>query len=130
VGLSFVAFSRDLAHAGSAYAYVRQAFGRRWGFMAGWVMLLAYLAFTGATSALVGNFVDAAVRDMGLHLPRQGQFAGVITIVIALYCVIHAMRLAARPILLPEALVMLAITILTLLSLTDVAGATSPAAAA
>ena len=37
VGLSFVSFSRDLAHAGSAYAYVRAAFGRRWGFMAGWV---------------------------------------------------------------------------------------------
>lgn len=129
VGLSFVAFSRDLAHAGSAYAYVRQAFGRRWGFMAGWVMLLAYLAFTGATSALVGNFVDAAVQDMGLHLPRQGQFAGVITMLIAIYCVTHDMRLAARLMLLLEALSMLAITILSIVILTQVAGTTGLSAA-
>ena len=129
VGLSFVAFSRDLAHAGSAYAYVRQAFGRRWGFMAGWVMLLAYLAFTGATSALVGNFVDAAVRDMGLHLPRQGQFAGVITMLIAIYCVTHDMRLAARLMLLLEALSMLAITILSVVILTQVSRTTGLSAA-
>ena len=63
VGLSFVAFSRKIAHAGSAYAYVRHAFGPRCGFIAGWLMLLSYLAFAGATCALVGNFLDAVVRS-------------------------------------------------------------------
>jgi len=83
VGLSFVSFSRDLAHAGSAYAYVRAAFGRRWGFMAGWVMFLGYLAFIGATCALVGNFVDAAVEDCGLHLPHQGLVGSAAALVLA-----------------------------------------------
>ena len=47
VGLSFVAFSGRIAHAGSAYAYVSHTFGRRWGFIAGWTLLLTYLTFTG-----------------------------------------------------------------------------------
>jgi amino acid transporter len=95
--------------------------------MAGWVMLLAYLAFTGATSALVGNFVDAAVRDMGLHLPRQGQFAGVLTLLIAIYCVIHDMRFAARLMLLLEGLSMLAITVLSIVILTKAGAGLSAA---
>ena len=36
VALAFVRFSRRVAHAGSAYAYIGQTFGWRWGFVAGW----------------------------------------------------------------------------------------------
>ena len=35
VGLSFVAFARRVAHAGSAYAYIAREFGPRAGFVAG-----------------------------------------------------------------------------------------------
>jgi amino acid transporter len=36
VGLSFVAYSRRIAHAGSVYAYVGHTFGQHCGFIAGW----------------------------------------------------------------------------------------------
>ena len=68
VALSFVAFSRRLPHAGSAYAYVAHAFGSRWGVLAGWTMLLTYLGFTSAMSALVADFVIAALAEIGVHL--------------------------------------------------------------
>jgi amino acid transporter len=124
VGLSFVSFSRDLAHAGSAYAYVRAAFGRRWGFMAGWVMLLGYLAFIGATCALVGNFVDAAVEDCGLHLPHQGLVGSAAALVLAIYCVCRDIRLAARLMLLLEGLSIAAILVLSVVILVKISGTT------
>jgi len=124
VGLSFVSFSRDLAHARSAYAYVRAAFGRRWGFMAGWVMLLGYLAFIGATCALVGNFVDAAVEDCGLHLPHQGLVGSAAALVLAIYCVCRDIRLAARLMLILEGLSITAILVLSVVILVKISGTT------
>ena len=71
VGLSFVGFSRRIAHAGSAYAYVSQTFGRRCGFIAVWTLLLTYLAYAGRVIALVGSFLQAAAQNFGLNLsPR------------------------------------------------------------
>ena len=51
VALAFVKFSRRVAHAGSAYAYIGLAFGRRWGFVAGWTLLLTYLTYTAGVTA-------------------------------------------------------------------------------
>src|ERR1700753_1027319 len=69
VGLSFVVWSRRMAHAGSAYGFIAHAFGKRWGFMAGWALLLTYITYGAGTSALVGNFVEAAVRTSGVQGP-------------------------------------------------------------
>jgi len=68
VALSFVAFSRRLPHAGSAYAYLAHAFGSRWGVLAGWTMLLAYLGFTSSMAALVADFLIAALAEIGVRL--------------------------------------------------------------
>lgn len=67
VGLSFIAFSRRETSAGSAQAYVRNQFGPRAGFVAGWMLLLCYLCFGAGTAVLVGHFVDAAIRDTGIR---------------------------------------------------------------
>src|ERR1700688_3415713 len=56
VALSFMAFTRRVAHAGSAYAYISHTFGNRMGFVAGWSLLLTYLAFTTGLAGLVGSF--------------------------------------------------------------------------
>ena len=66
VGVSFVAFSRRIAHA-SAYAHVSHSFGSRRGFIAGWTLLLTYLTYAGGASALVGRFLQAAMQNIGLH---------------------------------------------------------------
>jgi amino acid transporter len=77
VGLSFVAFSRRIAHAGSVYAYVARVFGRRCGLIAGWTLLLTYLAFAGGVSALVGSFLRAALQNLGLDLASLSIVFGV-----------------------------------------------------
>ncbi|GEP05353.1 APC family permease [Methylobacterium oxalidis] len=73
IGLSFVAFSRRIATAGSAYAYVGAVFGRRSGFLAGWGLLLAYLAFLASATGLVGGFLGVALEHLGIALPGLWQ---------------------------------------------------------
>jgi amino acid transporter len=65
--VSFVSFSRRVSHTGSAYAYIGQTFGWRWGFVAGWTLLLTYATYSAGVSALIGNFLQAAADNCGLH---------------------------------------------------------------
>ena len=55
---SFIQFSRYFAHSGSVYGFNGIALGPRVGFFSGWALLGTYLAFTGASSAEVGNFAQ------------------------------------------------------------------------
>lgn len=89
VGLSFIAFSRREISAGSAQAYVRNQFGPRAGFVAGWLLLLSYLCFGAGTAVLVGHFVDATIRDTGIR-------AGGLWIPISLASVVIGLALSWR----------------------------------
>jgi amino acid transporter len=113
VGLSFVAFSRRIADAGSAYAYLRHTFGGCCGFITGWTLLLTYLAYAGGVSALVGSFLQAAVQNIGLHLALPWAVFGVGAILLATYAAYRDMRVAARMILALEGLSVLAILVLS-----------------
>lgn len=66
IALSFVGFSRRIASAGSAYAYVESVFGPRLGFLAGWALLLAYLCFLISATGLVGGFLAVALDHLGI----------------------------------------------------------------
>jgi amino acid transporter len=114
VGLSFVAFSRRIADAGSAYAYVALVFGRRCRFIAGWTLLLTYLSFADGSSALVGSFLGAALQNLGLDLASLSIVFGVGAILAATYCAYRDMRIAARLMLALEGLSVLAILALSL----------------
>ena len=112
VALSFVAFTRRVAHAGSAYAYITHTFGSQAGFVAGWMLMLAYLCFGSGQAALVGNFAAAFLRrfdvDIGsLWVPVAGA-----TIVLAWWLAYRDMKFAGRLMLAMEALTVLAITAL------------------
>ena len=96
VGLSFVAWSRRVAHAGSAYGYITQSLGKRWGFMAGWSLLLTYLAYGAGTAAMVGNFIDAAARTSGLHMPTLWLVTSSAGILLSTFLARRNMRLAGR----------------------------------
>jgi amino acid transporter len=109
VGLSFVGFTRRIAHAGSAYAYDGHTFGRRCGFIAGWTLLLTYLAYAAGVSALVGNFLQAAVQNCGLDLASLWVVIGVGAIVLATYRAYRDMGIAAWLMLALEGLSVLAI---------------------
>jgi amino acid transporter len=112
VGLSFIAWSRRVAHAGSAYGYISQAFGRRWGFLAGWALLLTYLAYGAGTSALVGSFLESAARTSGFAGPSLWMSLSVTAIVCATFLARRNMRLAGRLMLILEGLSLLAVTAL------------------
>jgi amino acid transporter len=112
VGLSFVAFARRVAHAGSAYAYIAREFGPRAGFVAGWALMLTYLAYGAGTAVLAGNFIDAAVADFTPAAPRVWVAVGILSIVLAMALAFRNMRLATHVMLVLEALSVLAIIVL------------------
>jgi amino acid transporter len=117
VGLSFAAWSSRLAHAGSAYGFITQAFGKRWGFLAGWALLLTYLTYGSGTGALVGNFVQAAARTYGFQQPSIWFGVSTAAIFLAILLAYRDMRLAGRTMLILEAGSMMALVFLAILIL-------------
>jgi amino acid transporter len=79
VGLSFIAFGRRVAHAGSVYAYVRSALGARFGFVAAWALLLMYVTLFAGSTALVGNFGAAALDHAKIEGPHLWFVVAVLT---------------------------------------------------
>ena len=68
IACSFIACTRRVAHAGSAYAYITHTFGSRAGFIAGWTLLLTYLGFATGFASLVGSFTAAALKGLSLDI--------------------------------------------------------------
>jgi amino acid transporter len=112
VGLSFVAFGRRVAHARSAYAYISMEFGPRAGFVVGWALMLTYLVYGTGTSALVGNFIDAALADYRIETHALWLGVAAVATLIAMRFAYRDMRLAARLMFALEAISVLAIIIL------------------
>ena len=109
VALSFVSFGKRVAHAGSAYAYIGQTFGWRWGFVAGWTLLLTYLTYAAGVSALVvATFFRRLQQNSGI------QFKGLwlafsLAGLLAGFCVYRDVRLAGWLMLLLEGISVFAI---------------------
>lgn len=96
VALSFIAFARRIATAGSAYAYITHTFGKRAGFVAGWTLLLVYLCFGGGQAALVGNFTAAFLRRFDIDLGAGWLGVGGAAIVVAWFLAYRDMKFAGR----------------------------------
>lgn len=109
VGLCFVGFARRVATAGSAYAYIRGQFGAKAGFLAGWGLLLTYLTFGSAISVLIGSFIDAALSNYHLGLPRLWHVIAIAAIAIGVLLSYRDMKLATRLMLALEVISVLAI---------------------
>jgi amino acid transporter len=117
VAVSFVAFTRRVAHAGSAYAYITHTFGSRAGFLAGWTLLLTYLGFASGFAGLVGSFGATVLRQAGFDVGRGWILIGVASMVLAWWFAYRDMRLAGRLMLALEAAAVLAIVALCILVL-------------
>jgi amino acid transporter len=96
VALSFIAFSRRVSHAGSAYAYVTHTFGRRLGFVAGWALLLTYFGFATGCAALVGSFTAAVLQRLGLDIGGAWVLVGALAVLLAWWLAFRDMRFAGR----------------------------------
>jgi len=120
VALSFIAFTRRVAHAGSAYAYITHAFGSRAGFIAGWSLLLTYVGFATGQAALVGSFTAAAFEGFSIDLGAGWMVVGGFAILIAWWLAFRDMRLAGRLMLALEVVSMSGILLLCLAILSQV----------
>jgi amino acid transporter len=112
VALSFIAFTRRVAHAGSAYAYISHTFGSRMGFVAGWCLLLTYLGFATGQAALVGSFAAAALKGLSIDIGRAWIAVGCGAMLLAWWLAFRDMRLAGRLMLGMEAAAMAGILLL------------------
>ncbi|MEP9356801.1 APC family permease [Xanthobacter sp. KR7-65] len=112
VGLSFVFFARRVTRAGSAYSYIGETFGPRAGFIAGWCMLLLYIAGGSGSAALVGDFLRAGLADHGIQLGGWWLAIGVVAILVAMLFAYRDMSVAARLMLVLELSSILVITYL------------------
>jgi amino acid transporter len=121
VGLSFVNFARRVASAGSAYAYITVEFGPWVGFIAGWALLLAYLTYGAGMAAVIGVFLDAALGNYHLGLPKLWVLHGTLAILLAMFLAYRGMKLATRLMMALETISMLAIIVLGVIILVVVA---------
>jgi amino acid transporter len=120
VALSFIAFGRRVAHAGSVYAYVGSVLGPRCGFVAGWALLLMYATLFAGSTALVGNFGAAGLGHAGLEGSHLWLFVAVSGAFFVVWLTRRDMHLAARLMLVLEGISVLAILLLALVILTRV----------
>ncbi len=102
VGLSFVFFSSRVPQTGSVYAYIRHTFGPRAGFLAGWCMLLLYIAGGSGSAALVGDFLRAAFEDHGIPIGGWWLVFALAALAFATFAAYREMSVAARMMLVLE----------------------------
>jgi amino acid transporter len=119
IGMSFVAFGRRVAHAGSVYAYISDVFGSRWGFVAGWLLLLSYVVFAAGATALAGGFAAAGLAHAGIETPDLWVPMSAAGATIASWLVWTDTRIAMRLMLALEGVSVTAILLLALVILTQ-----------
>ncbi len=120
VGLAFATLGQRVAHLGSADAYISHVFGPRWGFVAAWTLLLTYWMFTAGATAMIGNFMAAAMVQAGIHLQQRWLIVCLVCALIAILFVWYDMRIAARLMLALEGTSVLTILLLGIVILTKV----------
>ncbi len=112
VAVSFTVFTRRVAHAGSAYAYISHTFGSRAGFVAGWSLFLTYLGFTTGLAGLVGTFVAAALKGFSIDIGSWWVAIAAASLLLAWWLGVRDMRLAGRLMLALEAVAVSAVLVL------------------
>ena len=63
VALNINQFARMSASPGSLYTYITDHMHPRWGVLAGWALLIAYIGTASAVSAGVTNYTNVVLRD-------------------------------------------------------------------
>lgn len=126
VGLSFAVLGERVANKGSADIYIGHVFGSRWGFVAGWVLLLTYTMFATGSTAMIGNFLTPALAQADVHLQHGEIIVSLLCALISVWFVWYDMRIAARIMLALEGTSVLTILLLAVVILTKVSLSTAP----
>lgn len=110
VSFAFIQFNRQFSSSGSVYAFTGASLGPKAGFLSGWVLLLTYLVFTGASAAEIGAFMQSFFLFLGIHVSWY-PIALVGTLLIWLLAFMDV-RLSARVMLILEGISIILILIL------------------
>jgi amino acid transporter len=120
VALCFVSFERRIQERGSVYAYVRHALGVRYGYAAGWTLLLFYATLSSCSAALTGTEVMSLLDDAGIRHPSLWMLCASIVILMTTWLCWRDTKLAVHGMLLLEGASVLIILILAICILTRV----------
>ena len=77
--LAFIHLSKITPHAGAAYAWVGHVFGKKWGFFAGWGLLVASIFF------MVSATIPAATSTLVLIAPQLVENTNWVTLTAAIW---------------------------------------------
>lgn len=119
---SYASLVRILPLAGSAFAYSRQAFGSRIGFLTGWTLLLDYIFLPAINYLIIGIYMHAQLPE----LPQAVWIAGSVAIVTFLNIVGVDFVRKASVILVVAQLIFAAIFVAAALMKTDATFPASP----
>jgi amino acid transporter len=124
VAYSFIRLTQRFHHAGSVYGFVGITLGPRSGFLAGWAMLLTYVAYTITAISACAIFGSGFLAAVGVRVDWL-VVAIVVTPVLALLAV-NEIRLATRALLGVEGLSVALIVIIGIVVLAKLLRGTAP----
>jgi amino acid transporter len=117
VAYGIVRLSRYVAHAGSVYGLVGVTLGPRSGFVAGWALFGAYLAFGAAAVIEVGLFGGEFLRGIDVTSSNEWIVIGLVGLAAAVVLVYNEVKIITRTLLATEVLGVILVTVLSVVVL-------------
>jgi amino acid transporter len=102
VALNVNQFARISSSPGSLYTYITDHMHHRWGVLAGWALLIAYVGTAAAVSAGVTNYANVILRDR-FGMEAFPVLLTLLVMIFACYLAYHDVQLSARLMLWLEA---------------------------
>ena len=117
VAYGFVKLSRHIAHTGSVYATVGITLGPRAGFVAGWLLFLAYFTIGAGSTIEIGLFLTQLLKDLGLNFSPDWIVVAIVALIVVLLVSRSQVHVITRVLLLAELIGAALVTILNLVVL-------------
>jgi amino acid transporter len=117
VAYGFVKLSRHIAHTGSVYATVGITLGARAGFVAGWMLFLAYFTIGAGSTIEIGLFLEQLLKDVGLNFSPDWLIVAIVALVVVLLVSRSEVHVITRVLLYAELIGAALVTILNLIVL-------------
>lgn len=126
VAYGFVKLSRHIAHTGSVYATVGITLGARAGFVAGWMLFLAYFTIGAGSTIEIGLFLEQLLQDLGVAFSPDWVVVALVALVVVLLVSRSQVHVITRVLLIAELVGAALVTILNLVVLFRLGTGTAP----
>ncbi|GAA2749118.1 APC family permease [Amnibacterium kyonggiense] len=126
VAYGFVKLSRHIAHTGSVYATVGITLGSRAGFVAGWMLFLAYFTIGAGSTIEIGLFLEQLLQDLGVAFAPDWLIVALVALVVVLVVSRSQVHVITRVLLLAELIGAALVTVLNLIVLFRLGTGTAP----